>query len=113
MMSHPGSLTDRETDLVLSYTLCVIFLILVSLENVKKCVLGGCTITSKTKNQHCSRLLCSKKFQTMLILVFEVIVQPLKTHFLTFSSETKIKKITHSDIRIKLLKSHIVHVLRD
>ena len=32
----------------------------------------------------------------MLILVFEVIVQPLKTHFLTFSSETKIKKIIHS-----------------
>ena len=26
-----------------------IFMILVSLENVKKCVLGGCTITSKTK----------------------------------------------------------------
>ena len=29
--------------------LCVIFMILVSFENVKKCVLGGCTITSKTK----------------------------------------------------------------
>ena len=29
--------------------LCVMFMILVSLENVKKCVLGGCTITSKTK----------------------------------------------------------------
>ena len=28
---------------------CVIFMILVSLENVKKCALGGCTITSKTK----------------------------------------------------------------
>ena len=38
----------------------------------------------------------SKKFQTTLILVFEVIVQPPKTHFLTFSSETKIMKITHS-----------------
>ena len=37
-----------------------------------------------------------KKFQTTLILVFEVIVQPHKTHFLTFSSETKIMKITHS-----------------
>ena len=42
----------------------------------------------------------------MLILVFEVFVQPPKTHFLTFSkvqkhimekkSETKIMKITHS-----------------
>ena len=30
-------------------TLCVIFMILVSLQNVKKCVLGGCTITSKAK----------------------------------------------------------------
>ena len=47
-----------------------------------------------------------KKFQKMLILAFEVIVQPPKTHFLTFSkvqkhimekkSETKIMKITHS-----------------
>ena len=35
-------------------------------------------------------------FQKMLILVFEVIVQPPKTHFWTFSSETKIMKITHS-----------------
>ena len=38
----------------------------------------------------------SKKFQTTLILAFEVIVQPPKTHFFTFSSETKIMKITHS-----------------
>ena len=37
-----------------------------------------------------------KKFQTTLILVFEVIMQPPKAHFLTFSSETKIMKITHS-----------------
>ena len=37
-----------------------------------------------------------KKFQTTLILVFEVIVQPPKTHFLTFSNEIKIMKITHS-----------------
>ena len=37
-----------------------------------------------------------KKFHTTLILVFEVIVQPPKTHVLTFSSETKIMKITHS-----------------
>ena len=32
-----------------TYALCVIFMILVSLENVKKCALGGCMITSKTK----------------------------------------------------------------
>ena len=48
----------------------------------------------------------SEKFQKTLILVFDVIVQPHKTHFLTFSkvqkhdmekkSETKIMKITHS-----------------
>ena len=46
-----------------------------------------------------------KKFQTMLILVFDVILQPPKTHFLTFSSETKIMKITHSDI----LTWYLVH----
>ena len=37
-----------------------------------------------------------KKFQTTLILIFEVILQPPKPHFLTFSSEIKIMKITHS-----------------
>ena len=42
-----------------------------------------------------------KKFPKTLILVFEVIVQPPKTHFLTFSSETKIMKITHSASQIK------------
>ena len=62
-------------------SLCVIFMILVSLENVKKCVLGGCTITSKTKinvvwNFFLTPLvssgpLRSKKFQTTLILAFE------------------------------------------
>ena len=36
-------------------------------------------------------------FQKILILVFEVIVQPTKTQFLTFPSETKIMKIKHSD----------------
>ena len=49
-----------------------------------------------------------KFFQKTLILAFEVIVQPPKTHFLTFSkvqkhimekkSETKIMKITHSGL---------------
>ena len=37
-----------------------------------------------------------KKIQKTLTLVFEVIVQPPKEHFLTFSSEAKILKITHS-----------------
>ena len=37
-----------------------------------------------------------KKIQKTLTLVFEVIVQPPKTIFLTFSYETKIMKITHS-----------------
>ena len=31
-----------------------------------------------------------------LILVFKVMVQPPKTHFMTEKSETKIMKITHS-----------------
>ena len=35
-------------------------------------------------------------FQKTLLLAFEVIVQPPIAHFLTFSSETKIMKITHS-----------------
>ena len=43
-----------------------------------------------------------EKFQKTLILVFEVIVQETKAHFLTFSSETKIMKITHSEIGHKL-----------
>ena len=30
--------------------LCLIFMILVLLENVKKCALGGCTITSELKS---------------------------------------------------------------
>ena len=40
--------------------------------------------------------LSSKQFQKTLILAFEVIVQPSKALFLTFSCETKIMKITHS-----------------
>ena len=39
-------------------TMCVIFMILVSLENVKKCVLRGCKITSKAKINVFSLLLC-------------------------------------------------------
>ena len=38
-----------------------------------------------------------KCVQKTLILVFEVNMQPPKAHFLTFSSETKIMKITHSE----------------
>ena len=37
------------------------------------------------------------EWEKTLILVFEVNVQPPKTHFLTFSSLTKIMKITHSE----------------
>ena len=37
-----------------------------------------------------------KKLQKTLILVFEVIVQTPKAHFLAFLSDTKIMKITHS-----------------
>ena len=45
----------------------------------------------------------SKKFQKTLILAFEVIVQPPKTHFSTFSKVQKQKKV-----RPKSWKSHIV-----
>ena len=78
--------------------LCVIFMILVSLENVKKCVLSGCTITSKTKinvvwNFFLTPLtllgpLRSKKFQTTLILAFEA------NSALSHENDTKIVKIT-------------------
>ena len=40
---------DSKSAIVMAMALYVIFMILVSLENVKKCVSGGCTITSKTK----------------------------------------------------------------
>ena len=80
--------------------LCVIFMILVSHENVKKCVLGGYTITSKTKinifkkfyltSLAASRLLHSKFFPKTLILAFEA------NSALSCETETKIVKITHS-----------------
>ena len=67
-------------------------MILVSLENVKKCVLGGCTITTKTKINVVWRRgrSVSKKFQTTLILAFEA------NSALSRENETKIVKITHS-----------------
>ena len=43
-----------------------------------------------------------------MILVFEVIMQPPKTIFLTFSSETKIMKITHSALLTRQTRN-IVH----
>ena len=46
-----------------------------------------------------------KKFQKTLILAFEVIVQPPKTHFSTFSKVQKQKKV-----RPKSWKSHIVYL---
>ena len=44
---HKGA--DDMTLSKLGLALCVIFMILVSFENVKKGVLGGCTIRSKAK----------------------------------------------------------------
>ena len=55
---------------------------------------GQCTVSLKG-NQSMFFEIFSNISKT-LILVFEVIVQPPKAHFLTFSSETKIMKITHS-----------------
>ena len=63
---------SRSTQKLLATTLCVIFMILVSHENVKKCVLGVCTITSKTK----------------ITLAFEA------SSALPHENETKIVKIT-------------------
>ena len=74
-------------------------------ENVKKCVLGGCTITLKTKinvfrNFFFTPLaplgpLRSKKFQKTLILAFEA------NSVLSRENETKIVKITHSAAYLK------------
>ena len=76
-------------------------MILVSLENVKNCSLGGCTITSNAKinvfetNSHFGGYagpLHSKKFQKTLILAFEA------NSALSRKNETKIVKITHSAV---------------
>ena len=69
----------------LARSLCVIFMILFSLENVKKCALGGCTITSLRWP------LRAAPFET-LILAFEA------NSALSRENETKIVKITHSAI---------------
>ena len=78
-------------------SLCVISLILVSLENVKKCVLGGCTITSKTKINIVWKFSHSgggrsvwKNFKQRWFLPFEA------NSALSRENETKIVKITHS-----------------
>ena len=69
--------------------------------------LGGCMITSKAKinifwNFFFTPLapsgpLRSKKFQKTLILAFEANSATTWTHIMEKKSETKIKKITHSD----------------
>ena len=75
-------------------------MILVPLENVKKHVLGGCTITSKTKIIIFLKIFLHspgpfeatlfEKFQKTLILAFEA------NSALSHENETKIVKITHS-----------------
>ena len=71
---------------------------------------GQCTVCLKGINQRFLKKFrvegarrvprVKKIFQKTLILLFEVIVQPSKTHFLTFSSETQIMKITHSAVYV-------------
>ena len=78
--------------------LCVIFTILVSFSRDNALFASNAKINLTPLAP--SGLLRSKFFQKMLILVFEVIVQPSKTHFLTFSSETQIMKITHSAVYV-------------
>ena len=66
-----------------------------------------CTVCLEGKNQRFLKFFwmsgskgasgVKKKFQKTLILVFEVFLQPPKTHFLTFPCETKIMKITYSE----------------
>ena len=104
--------------------LCVNFMILVSHENGKKCVLGDCTITSKTKSNIVGNFfftplapsrpppLHSENFQKTLILAFEA------NSVLSHENETKIVKITHSapldlDQGLLLIKSanHVIILL--
>ena len=86
--------------------LCVIFTILVSFSWASKTKINVVWIFFEWSGS---------KFRTMLILVFEVIVQPPKAHFLIFSSETKIMKITHSvESKIGKIKHCVdVGMLRD
>ena len=90
------SLHFVESPCIVHNALCVIFMILVSYENVKKIVLGGCTITSKTKvnvfwnSPGPSGAALFDKISKMLILVFEA------NSALSWENETKIGKITHS-----------------
>ena len=104
-----------KSGVVFTYSLCVIFKILVSFSRDNALFASKAKINifwkakinvfwnffERSGPEGASGV--KKKFQKMLILVFEVIVQPPKTHFLTFSkvqkqkkSETKIMKITHS-----------------
>ena len=79
--------------------LCVIFMILVSLENVQKCVLGGVRLPQRLKSMffvifsHSSvpfgAAPFEKKIQKTLILAYEA------NSALSRENETKIVKITH------------------
>ena len=82
-----------------TYSLCAIFMILVSLENVKKYSHVVARLPQRLKSTlfeifshsgYPSGSLRSKKFQTMLILAFEA------NSSLSCENETKIVKITHS-----------------
>ena len=76
-------------------------MILVSLEIVKKCVLGGCLKFFLTPLAP-SGLLRSKKFQTKLILAFEA------NSVLSPKNETKIVKITHSECIVNKIEYIII-----
>ena len=79
------------------WALCVIFTILVSFLRDNALFASKAKINSFTLHSgYPLGALRSKICQKTLILVFEVIMQPPKTHFLTFTRETKIMKITYS-----------------
>ena len=84
---------------MLPNALCVIFTIFVSFlqDNALFASKAKINFFEILSSRGCPKGTRSEvKISKTLILVFEVIVQPPKTHFLTFSSETKIMKITHS-----------------
>ena len=85
-------------------SLCVIFMILVSFENVKKCVLGGCMITSNTKINifwknlvPIMKLFLHSGYPSGTFCTKNVKKRWFETDSaLSCKNETKIVKITHS-----------------
>ena len=74
------------------FALCVIFMILVSLENIKKCVLVIAQLPQRLKSMFLGNI---RTGQLQRILAFEA------NSAFSRENETKIVKITHSEFGVK------------